>query len=145
MAGIVAAGIGASGGRYTPTQPTIDHGTVRAQFVILNYTANDQYSLSSGSRTDNTITLSGSGTVVSTLTATPPKGGVPGSTKSIERRDYTYYYGVTGGNPGGPCDYLPGCGGLCIYCAPGNPNYGPFQNSAPPGFNDSYSEWWRVY
>lgn len=145
MAGIVAAGINAGGGRYTPTQPTLDHGATRGTYKILNYTANDQYAVSLGSRVTDTVTLSGAGTETSTVTATPPKGGVAGTSKSFERRDYTYYYGVTGSNPGGPCDYLPGCGGLCIYCAPGNPNYGPFQNAAPPGFTDSYSEWWRVY
>lgn len=145
MAGIVAAGVSAGGGRYVPDQPTLDHGPSRGQYVILNYTANNQYSVSLGTRAADTVTLSGVGTQTSTVTPSPPKGGVTGPTKSFERRDYTYYYGVTGGNPGGPCDYLPGCGYICIYCAPGNPNYGPFKNGTPAGFTDSYSEWWRVY
>ena len=141
IVGMIAAG----GGRYEPTPASLGHGPSRGTYTILSYSANDQYTISLGSRTTDTVTLSGSGTEVSTVTPYPPKGGVTGTPKSFERRDYTYYYGVTGSNPGGGCDYLPGCGYLCIYCSSGNPNYGPFQNSAPPGFTDSYSEWWRVY
>ena len=145
MAGIVAAGVSASGGRYIPVAASLDHGATRGTYTILSYDAKDQYTVSLGSRVTNTVTLSGSGTEVSTVTPTSPKGGAFGTSKTFERRDYTYYYGVTGGNPGGPCDYLPGCGGLCIYCAPGNPNYGPIKNGTPSWFTDSYSEWWKIY
>lgn len=143
--GGIISGSAASGGRYIPAAASLDHGPTRATYKILSYSANDQYSITLGTRSGDTVTLSGSGTQVSTVTPSPPKGGVTGTSKTFERRDYTYYYGVTGSNPGGGCDYLPGCGYLCIYCASGNPNYGPFKDATPPGFTDSYSEWWRVY
>lgn len=141
----IIGGAAASGGRYIPAAASLAHGATRATYTILSYNANDQYSITLGSRTGDTVTLSGVGNQTSTVTPSPPKGGVTGTSKTFERRDYTYYYGVTGGNPGGPCDYLPGCGDICIYCAPGNPNYGPIKNGTPPGFTDSYSEWWRIY
>lgn len=137
--------VAASGGRYTPSAASLTQGPTRGTYRILSYNANDQYTITAGSRASDVVTLSGAGTETSTVTPYPPKGGVTGTAQTYERRDYTYYYGVTGSNPGGPCDYLPGCGGLCIYCAPGNPNYGPFKSATPGGFTDSLSEWWRVY
>jgi hypothetical protein len=143
--GGIISGAAASGGRYIPADASLGHGPVRATYTILSYSANDQYSITLGTRSADTVTLSGSGTQVSTVTPSPPKGGVVGASKTFERRDYTYFYGVTGSNPGGGCDYLPGCGYICIYCASGNPNFGPFKSPTPSGFTDSYSEWWRVY
>lgn len=145
MAGIVAGGISAGGGRYIPAAASLDHGPTRATYVILSYDANDQYTISLGSRSGNTVTLTGTGNQISTVTPSPPKGGVSAPSKTFERRDYTYYFGVTGSNPNGPCDFLPGCGYICIYCASGNPNFGPIKNGTPAGFTDSFSEWWRVY
>jgi hypothetical protein len=138
-------GAASSGGRYIPQAASLTQGATRGTFRILSYNANDQYTITTGTRSGDTVSLSGSGNETSTVTPFPPKGGVTGASQTYERRDYTYYYGVTGSNPGGGCDYLPGCGYLCIYCASGNPNFGPFRNNTPPGFNDSLNEWWRVY
>ena len=143
--GGIISGSAASGGRYIPAAASLEHGPTRATYTILSYDAKDQYTISLGTRSTNTVTLSGSGTEVSTVTPSPPKGGVTAPSKTFERRDYSYYIGVTGSNPGGGCDYLPGCGSICIYCASGNPNYGPIKNATPSGFTDSYSEWWRIY
>lgn len=153
---------GAAAGRFQPENPTIIHGPSTGQFVISNYNAQYQYQISTGTRSGNTISLDTSQIVSTNVTAASPKGGPPYSGSSfIERRPYTYSWGKTGEEPGsGECSYLPNCadcgncpqcancgagsGGLCIYCPGPVPTYGWIKDSTPPGFTDSFGEWWRI-
>jgi hypothetical protein len=140
---IATIGATSGAGRYTPNKPSISHGASKSVFVIDNYVAAESYSLSQGSRTDNTISLATSGTVSSTVSSIAPKPGSSSPTTVIDRMDYTYTTYISGYGPG-PCNYLPGCGYICIYCSPGPPQYTTYQNSTPSGYTDSYGEWWRV-
>ena len=56
--GGIISGAAASGGRYIPADASLGHGPVRATYTILSYSANDQYSITLGTRSDATVTLS---------------------------------------------------------------------------------------
>lgn len=157
LATLVSAAAGA--GRFVPDKPELNHHTTSGQFIITNYDSRLTYVISSGTRSNDIITLGTSGTVSCDVLAYSPKGVVGSSTANCERRSYTYYTYQCGTTPGN-CSYLPNCadcggcagctncanpsGGLCIFCTGGDPIYCTAKNATPAGFTDSYNEWWKV-
>ena len=160
MLAVVAAG--AAGGRFTAAKPTISHSAY-GQFTIDNYDANLTYTVSatsgSVSRSGAVITASATDTVV-TVTAGSIKGG-SGTPTTAERKAYTYYYGTgqscsnncqPGGGPSGAnscwcgssSDGYQTCCGGCYGQTCTNYQTGPFKNSTPSGYADTYSEWWKI-
>lgn len=151
MFGLAAAA--ASGGRFVPDKPSLTHGTATGKFTIQNYDASFTYTLSTGSRSGNTITLATSGTVVCTVTAKSLKGTVNSSAGSAERRDrsgYNVHENRSECGPGPECSCHPGFGAhwdTDPQLGSVNPHCSRdtwYWNSPPSGFTDSYSEWWKT-
>jgi hypothetical protein len=151
---------GSGGGKgVVPAKPTLLH-TATGEFTITNYDASLTYTLSSGSRTNDKVTLP-SADQSATVTAKSPKGLVNSPATYIERKAKTTYakteyVGTNWYTHGFPChsSNVGGCPesgriGACSWYPP-NSSCGhsdgytycsyPY-NPAPPGFNDQYGEW----
>lgn len=154
----VVSGVGASGGRFVPANPTATH-TAAGQFTISNYVSTQAYILS------NTSTASRSGAIVTlsntddstTVHAAPPKLGVTSvSPVYVERKAYTFNvpfsYFVQTGFQTGPAPCAPGwtCYGSCGpggSCGRGTGYQQPaccLKDPTPSGYNDSFGEWARI-
>lgn len=151
-----AAAVGGRGA--IPSIPTLSHGPTAGTFIISNYDASLRYSVSSGTISENTITVATNTTIQSELVAYTQKGVIASAGRSFERRSITSSYVQVGTSPGS-CNYLPyGCptipgqreccvapsGGLCITCSGGGPIYDWVKDATPSGFTESYGEWWRI-
>ena len=147
--GLVAAA--SAGGRsISVSAPTFTH-VAGTGFTISNYDASFVYELTAGTRSGNTITLAMSTPCV--VTAYAPKGLVPSTTVTIERRTITFNrceFVQTGFILfNGPCPPGSTCYGTC---GPGVNNCGQAQGYTqcgledfpPSGFTKQNGEWVKI-
>jgi hypothetical protein len=150
MAGIIAAGVAASGGRVTNPKPTATYNSVG----IFNITNNDStanyssYSSVTGgtltfSPTNTTVTLSATN-VTATVANRTPKGVTTSPSVALSRAPFTYTYVAGAGNTGACYNYSP----------PGGTRYGgqwmsfnggPYTYlNAVPNYTQAPSEWYKI-
>jgi len=152
MAGIVAAGAGAAGGRgVINPKPTITYNTTGV-FNITNNDSTGNYSSYSSvtggtltfAPTNTTVTLSTQDTTA-TIGSRPPKGVVTSPTTLAERKSFSYTYVAVP---------PPATGGCYDFQSPGGTRYGgqwmafygsPYTYLNPaPGYTQAPAEWYKI-
>lgn len=150
MAGIVAAGAAAGGGRITNPKPTATYNSVGI-FNITNADATANYSSYSSvgagtltfSPTNSTVTLS-SGSTDATVANRTPKGVASSPSIVLGRTQFTYTYVAGSGNTGACYPYQP-AGGTRYSAQWMAFNGGPYTYLNPaPGYTQAPSEWYKI-